>query len=329
MTPSSPSTPQPYPPARPSALLSDERIARPVSASFAPDRPSGETLVECDDLQTPPRRRSRVAVGDVLDGVYELRRVLGQGGMGQVYEAHDRLLNRTVAVKVSWPRVGFEPLALEAQAMAALGGRGVPAVYALGHHGDIGYCAMERVYGRTLASHMMQRVHDGRFTIDEVIDILLGVAEALTGVHAAGLIHRDLKPANIMLAPGDRITLLDFGLFSSLGQSDPSHICGSPHYIAPEVITATVEAAQAHLIDLYALGVIGFMLLSGHPPFDDMSVTCLFAKHVHEPPPSVAALRPEAPSSLCRLIDELLAKEPEKRTFSAEAVVATLRAIKS
>ena len=336
MTPPSPSTPPAYRRERRGERASLHPSGHPSRPPPSP--PSGrqlivlsseQTLVECDEPSPPRRRRSQLALGDVVDGVYELRRVLGQGGMAQVYEARDRLLNRTVALKVSWPHIGFEPLAMEAQAMAALGGRGVPSVYALGRHGDIGYCAMERIYGRTLAAHLLQRVHDGVFTIDEVIDILLGVAAALIEVHAAGLIHRDLKPSNIMLAPGDRIVLLDFGLFASLGQAGSSHICGSPHYIAPEVITATMEASQAHLVDIYALGVIGFMLLSGHPPFDDTSVTCLLAKHVYDVPPPVTAVRPDTPPELSRLIHEMLAKEPEKRTFSAEAVVAALRAMKA
>ncbi|MEM9490580.1 MAG: hypothetical protein AAGC55_15640, partial [Myxococcota bacterium] len=133
--------------------------------------PSEQTIFEGDEEtgtgSRPSAMQTMFEPGMVIDGSYEVRRLIGQGGMGQVYEAHDLLLNRRVAVKVSLPEIGFDPLMLEAQALAALCGRGVPAVYAIGTHGDLGYCVMERLRGRTLGAYMVQRFADGIFTVDE------------------------------------------------------------------------------------------------------------------------------------------------------------------
>ena len=267
-------------------------------------------------------------VGDVLDEMYEIRKILGEGGMGRVYEAHDKMLNRTVAIKVSWPEIGFEPLHREAQAMAALRGRGLPSVYSIGKHVGIPYCVMERLYGVTLADYIRQQGHSRAFTVSDALDILIGLADALAGVHRAGLVHRDLKPANVMLSPGNRVLLLDFGVFRTESHTgDASVIYGSPDYVAPEEVTGDIHAGQAHLADIYATGVIAFELLSGHLPFESDRVADILYKHVHEPAPRVAALRIDIPEKLDALVADMLAKEPEKRPVSIEAVAGALVAI--
>ena len=312
-----------------SETTSTQSIKSPRSTS-GQSTPSGDLTI----VNPRARRQARLTSnalkrGSVLNETYEIRRVLGRGGMGQVLEARDRLLNRTVAIKVSWAHIGFDPLVQEAQALAALRGRGVPSVYAIGKHDELGYYVMERLYGRTLAAHMLQRFSDGRFTVEEALDILIGISSALIPVHGAGLIHRDLKPSNIMLAPKNRTVLLDFGLFLTEGSvTNDSGICGSPRYIAPEVITANLQRGQAHLIDIYAMGIIAYMLLSGTAPFDDPSVTQLLSKHVQQDAAPLRVIRPDVPARLSRMVDQMLAKQPEERTFSAEAVVAGLRAIR-
>lgn len=287
-------------------------------------------MIASNGRRSANRINTKLERGTVLNDTYEIRRVLGRGGMGQVFEARDRLLNRTVAIKVSWAHIGFEPLMQEAQALAALRGRGVPGVYAIGKHDDLGYYVMERLYGRTLGAHMVQRFTDGHFTIEEALDLLIGIADSLTMVHSAGLIHRDLKPSNIMLAPKNRTVLLDFGLFLTEQRARyDAAICGSPRYIAPEVITESMQTGQAHLIDVYALGIISFMLVGGYAPFDDPSVSGLLAKHVHKDPPPLRVIRADVPRSLCRMVQQMLAKIPEERTFSAEAVAAGFRGIRA
>ncbi len=301
------------------------------SGNSGNSREASSDTTYSEHTSPPPAKNTKdlFNIGEVLSRIYEIRAILGKGGMGQVFEAHDRVLNRAVAVKASWPHVGFGPLYHEAQAMAALNGRGVPNVYAMGSHRGVDFCVMERLYGRTLGSHIRQRMLGGEFAIDETLDILIGIAESLAEVHGAGLIHRDLKPANIMLAPRNRVVLLDLGLFLTKSNTgNESCICGSPRYIAPEAITATVELGQTHLLDIYALGIIAFILIAGRVPFHDKTVHRIFWKHVHMPAPSLTALRPDVPLRLARLVAEMLAKDPQDRPFSADAVAAELGSIR-
>lgn len=267
------------------------------------------------------------AVGEVLSGMYEIRRLIGRGGMGEVYEAYDLVLNRVVAIKVARPEYDQGGLLPEARAMAMLRGRGVPAVYSMGSFRGFEYCVMERVYGTTLARHIKRRLPE-TFAVSEVIHILTGAAEALARVHRAGMIHRDLKPSNIMLAPNQRVVLIDFGLFRTEGSLwDEPEIWGSPRYIAPETITHTVKLGQEHLIDIYALGVIAFCLLVGCPPFNSKSVSRILTKHVEQRPPRLSYIRPDVPEELDRLVLDMLSKNPLERPQTAIEMVSRLRGI--
>ena len=269
-------------------------------------------------------------LGEHLSGVYEIQTLLGHGGMGQVFEAQDHMLERTVAVKASWRHIERGALLKEARGLAALAGHGVPAVFSMGVHRDIEYCVMERLYGKTLASHMIMRLADGCFEIDEVVESLIGVADALAEIHDVGLIHRDLKPANIMLAPGNRTVLFDFGLFMTKGSTgNDQALAGSPRYLAPEAIESRVELGQAHLLDIYSLGVIGFTLLTGQYPFNDRDAQRILWKHVHDDVPVIADQRPDVPFRLARLVKEMLAKEALDRPFSADAIAAELGTIRA
>lgn len=280
---------------------------------------------------TPPKPRNAqdvFAIGEVLSGNYRILRVLGSGGMGLVYEAYDQLLNRPVAVKASWPDADQVDLQREAQVMAAMRGHGLPAVHAMGVHRDTHYYVMERLYGATLADYLEQSQQKGGLAIEEVVEILIGLAEVLGHIHGVGLIHCDLKPSNIMLTAGNRVFLLDFGISRVENITSHSRVLGgSPRYIAPEVIKADVMVGQAPLVDIYALGIIAFEMLVGHPPFCNCPVLQLLSKHIHERPPRVSELRPDTPPRLSALVADMLAKEPLNRPFSAEAVLRTLRAL--
>ena len=267
--------------------------------------------------------------GQVLDGMYEIRRLIGRGGMGEVYEARDRVLSRVVAIKVAKRDCEMGSLIREARAMAKLRGQGVPNVFAMGTFRGHEYCVMERVYGTTLSRQIRGRLPE-TFSVTEVMHILEGAAEALSSVHRAGMIHRDLKPSNIMLAPKQRVVLIDFGLFRSEGSLwAESEIWGSPRYIAPETITHQIKLGQEHLIDIYALGVIGFCMLVGCPPFNSKSVSRILSKHVEQRPPRISYIRPDVPEALDRLVLSMLSKDPSDRPRTAEEIVAHLRAMAS
>ena len=265
-------------------------------------------------------------IGEILEETYEIRALLGAGGMGWVYEARDRWLNRTVALKVSRNVPGAPMLLQEAQALAAISSSHVVTVYALGHHRGAQYLVMERIYGVSLEAHLARRRSEDSFTIPEALDLLARVADGLAAVHAAGIAHWDVKPANVMLAPRDRIVLLDFGIFvAEVGAAMAPLFRGTPSYTAPEMVSGTVQPGQAKLVDVYALGILAFEVLTGRVPFHGDNVVQVWNQHMTAPPPDLRALRPDAPEPLCALIEEMLAKDARDRPQYIEDVAAQLR----
>jgi serine/threonine protein kinase len=276
--------------------------------------------------------RTLFQVGDVLNDTYQIRALLGEGGMGQVFDARDRPLNRDVAIKAYWPTTHFITSGLlqrEAQALAAIQHPGLATVYTLGRHREVEYLVMERIRGAGLDEEMIRRHRIGaRLPMRDTIRILLAIADVLHAVHEAGCLHRDVKPGNVMLAGRERVVLMDFGLFLPEGElSGRPDLAGSPNYMAPESIRDHVLAGAGHLVDLYALGVIAFELLAGRLPFTSGSLEEIFDQHLHAPVPDLAGLAPEAPPRLAALACQLLAKDPYDRPESEE-VAWRLRAIR-
>jgi serine/threonine-protein kinase len=267
--------------------------------------------------------------GQIIEGKYEIRGLLGAGGMGQVYEARDRGLNRLVAIKAAWPEVGPGPLRREAQVLAAFRLSSLVTVHELGTHEGIEFLVMERLSGTTLAEHLAAR-KSAALPFTEAVDLLIALCDALEPLHASGLAHADLKPPNIMMVPGGRVVLLDFGI-ARIEQlrAGAQRITGSPHYMAPEAIRGAVHVGEAHLVDLYALGVIGYVVLAGAAPFDHPNPVELMMLHLHSEAPRVGASRVDAPAPLDRLIRELLAKEPDERPAAVDVVRAELRRVRA
>lgn len=264
--------------------------------------------------------------GEVISGAYRIDGVLGQGGMGVVYLAHDMHLSRNVALKVSSAPHYTDMLHREAQALAAVRHPGVVAVHAMGAHRQHPYLVLERLLGSTL----QQRIDSARapFSIDETLDLAIGICDALSAAHRAGLAHRDLKPGNVFVC-GARIVLLDFGLFVpeySVGAEN--EVAGSVEYMAPEVISSSVAPGSGPLIDLYALGIIIFELLVGRTPFVADRHSSILSRHLSEPIPDLADLRPETPRALIEVVEGLLEKSPVDRLGSAESVLWQLCAIR-
>jgi serine/threonine-protein kinase len=265
-------------------------------------------------------------IGDRIGDNYVVKSVLGAGGMGQVFEAQDTALNRVVAVKVAWPHVGREPLRREAQVLAAFRHPALVTAHAMGKHGELEYLVMERITGAPISDLLVKR--GGKLPLDETLGLLINICDTLAVLHASGLAHCDLKPANIMMAAGDRLVLLDFGIVRvEQMRGEARMISGSPHYMAPETIRGAIRAGETHLVDVYAMGIIAFVLLSGRAPFDNADPQQLMLQHVENPPPRLRDFVPDAPVALDRLIDQMLAKLPEERPDRIEIVRDELRVL--
>ncbi len=264
--------------------------------------------------------------GDLLAGTYEIGGVVGEGGMGVVYDAHDRLLRRRVAIKAALDPEFAPALLTEARALASLKSPEFVEVFHIGAHRGVAYMVMERLFGGTLFAHVFETYRNGsRIAIREAIELLTAIAAALGTAHDAGIAHRDLKSANIILAPRGRVVLVDLGLSVPEVLAGASvYADGSPDYVAPEVLRGEVERGEGVLVDLYALGVVAFELLVGRTPFgaDDLQHT--LNAHLRAVPPDLRALRDDVPAPLADLVRRLLAKNPRSRPSSAEEVVLEL-----
>ena len=269
------------------------------------------------------------ARGELVGEVYEVGDVIGSGGMGQVFAAMDHCLEREVALKACWPRVERSVLRAEAKTLAALRHTGIVTVHTLGRHQDVDFLVMERLSGRTLHEHIQQRKRSVPFSVEEALEVLTHVADTIAVIHRTGFIHRDLKPANIMLTHERRPVLLDLGVsFRSDQLASENRMAGSPHYIAPEAVTASIAPGQAHLIDIYALGVIAFEMLTGRRPFDDEETVNILDMHLHADPGRVSDHVSGVPVQLDRLIARMMRKHPEERPPSAMVVAARLRELR-
>lgn len=261
-------------------------------------------------------------LGDVIADTYELRSILGSGGMGQVFDAHDRGLGRRVAIKANWPE-NEQSVRTEAQALAAVRHPGVVSVYALGTHKGVDYMVMEHVAGVTLAHHL-DRLEGGGFPLEEGLDVLIAIADGLAAIHRAGISHGDVKPENVLLSASGRVVLGDLGLVRAAYEADAGLVAGTPSYMAPEIISPRFANAGWHLVDLYAFGVLAYRMIAGRLPFlaeDDLDLVLM---HANDPPPKLIDTV-KVSRRLSELVEQLMAKEPTDRPASMDAVVWQLR----
>jgi eukaryotic-like serine/threonine-protein kinase len=280
-----------------------------------------------DVLPTPP---TGPALPTVLAERYQLDRSLGNGGMGEVFEATDLTLHRNVAVKLLSPSlVQDEPARArflrEARALAQVNSPHVVAVYDAGEDAERPYLVMELVEGTTL-EHELERA--GRLEPPRAVAIAKDIASGLASAHEQGIVHRDVKPSNVFLTPSDAAKIGDFGI-ARLERPDATltltgQTFGSPPYVAPEQATGGKVDARA---DLYSLGCVLFQMLVGRRPFSGDDAVSLVYQHVHTTPPRVDSLHPEVPVALGDLVAGLMAKDPDDRPDSAEEVRRALESV--
>jgi eukaryotic-like serine/threonine-protein kinase len=276
---------------------------------------------------------------NALGAQYQRVRELGRGGMGIVFLARDLQLHRVVAIKVLRRELSASAddrarFRREARLMARLTHAAIVPIHAYGEHelpdgACVAYFVMRYVDGESLAERLRR---EGRLPAREVTRVLGELALALDYAHAEGVVHRDLKPENVLVEraakgrPG-RVLLSDFGV-AGLTSYDPlpgevGMSIGTPNYMSPEQLVG--EHAIDGRSDLYALGVLGYTLLAGRPPFSGRSLEELSARHLLQRAPSLARLAPGTPAALVAAIERCLAKEPARRWARGKDLHAALQ----
>lgn len=269
-------------------------------------------------------------IGSVIDH-FEVRGLLGEGGMGRVYLAHDLSLERPVALKVMREELADYPelvdrMIMEARAQARIQHPHVVAIYYVGRYRGAPYFAMEFVNGQTLEDRMKKT---GPIPWVEALECIIQTARALFAAHLRGIAHRDVKPSNILMSHGSlyrsskvEIKVADFGLAAPIGSTE-EHFAGTPRYAAPERIDGR---KPDHRSDIYSLGVAFYEILTGQPPFDAKSMTDLFAKHMSAPRPPIS--EELAPWRLRRLVSEMMDADPFRRPATYEELLERLMALR-
>lgn len=306
----------------------------PASQTATIDRADGQTLVK--PLSTPSVRLREI---DFLEpprdpanlgriGNYELICVVGRGGMGTVYKAHDELLHRTVALKMMSPELAVsdtprQRFIREARAAAQVTHENVVTIHSVDESRPIPFLTMQYVEGVSL----QDRMKDPSLDVDEIVRIGREIAAGLQAAHARGLVHRDVKPANILLeSPGGRVKITDFGLARAVDDATLSQsgaVIGTPLYMAPE--QARGEALD-HRADLFSLGTVLYAMCAGGSPFRAGNTLAVLKRVCDDQPPSLRTLNAAIPQWLETIIVRLMAKDPSQRFSSAQEVIDRLTA---
>ncbi|MBI3267785.1 MAG: SUMF1/EgtB/PvdO family nonheme iron enzyme [Planctomycetes bacterium] len=288
-------------------------------------------LVETRGLKAP-REFVSPLLGKVLKANFRLVRLLGRGGMGEVFLAEQLSVGRQVAIKIL-PLARIDSMEVlrrferEAKAAGQLRHPNIVQVFDYDQDGEHLFIVMEYVEGETLGHRLFR---EKKLPPAEVVRIGVEVARGLAAAHKQGFVHRDVKPENIFLSRDGLVKLGDFGLVRDLSAdtllSGGWRALGTPHYMSPEQCDAKEVGPAA---DLYSLGATLFHLATGRFPFEGTRLTDVLSKHLTAPVPSPAALAPEIPRRLDAMIQKLLQKKPKARPGSAEEVVAGLENIQA
>ncbi|MCS6856103.1 MAG: serine/threonine protein kinase [Sandaracinaceae bacterium] len=279
-------------------------------------------------------------IGRILAGVYRIEEKIGEGGMGAVYRATHVHIDKAVAIKVlnkeiASNREAVERLRQEAVAASAIEHDNIVNVFGFdwAEDGSV-FIVMELLRGESLASRLEKKEGKG-LGIQEAVKIALEICDALGSAHERGIVHRDLKPENIFLAQKgeqERVKILDFGISKIKGKSAEElrmtrtgQLIGTPLYMSPE--QARGETDFDHRVDIYAMGVILFEMLTGSPPFKGRNYFELLWKHGNEAPPSMRECRPdlEIPDALEAVVRKALAKRKEERFGSMREMAQAIR----
>jgi serine/threonine-protein kinase len=306
-------TPEPNPPTAPA--MQEIAAARPAQGGKAPG-----PAAKSEDLS------------DTMLGEFRILRRLGKGGMAEVYLAEQTSLKRNVAIKVlNQDRVSdgsyLKRFQTEAMAAGSLNHPNIVQVLMIGEQDGVQYIAQEYVPGMNLREFLTRK---GPPELAIALRIFKQVASALQAAHNAGVVHRDIKPENIMITRKGDVKVADFGLAQLTQEGERQNLTqdgvtmGTPLYMSPEQVNGSKVDTRS---DIYSLGVTCYHMLSGSPPFRGSTAINVALQHLKEEPDPLEKIRGDLPPLLCRIVHKMLAKDPEKRYQSAQAVLKDLKRV--
>ena len=266
-----------------------------------------------------------------ITGRYLLERELGRGGMGAVFLARDLKLDRLVAIKVLPPEMAVRPelrerFLRETRTAASFSHPNIVSVHSVEETPGLLFFVMSYIEGETLTQKVKRQ---GPLPVPEALRMLQEVAWALSYAHGRGVVHRDIKPDNVLLERSTgRALVMDFGIARSVAASGLTQVgeaIGTPHFMSPEQAAGDKVDGRS---DLYSLGVVAYFAVSGRLPFDGESAQAVMVAHISQPAVPVTRHRPDLPAPLAAAIDRCLAKAPEERFPSGEALVESLEQVR-
>ena len=288
--------------------------------------------------------KPQLVSGDQL-GDYTIQSLIGRGGMGEIYLAKDRVLNRPIALKLlpveyTRDKERLQRFQNEAQAASALNHPNILTIYQLGNLDGVQFIVTEFVEGETIRELITRRALDLR----EVLDVAIQISSALAAAHKAGIVHRDIKPENIMLRPDGYVKVLDFGLAklaepsavteahgldvetTSRANISSALLMGTVRYMSPEQARGLRVDARS---DIFSLGVMLYEMIAGRAPFENNDIARLIESILHEEPMSLAQRSDKVPAELVAVATKALNKNREQRYQSADDLLIDLRALKT
>ncbi len=264
-------------------------------------------------------------------GDFRLLRRLGRGAMADVYLAEQSGLKRRVAMKILKPelaadRTYLRRFELEAQAAASLVHANIVQIYEVGCVDRLHYIAQEYVDGQNLREHLAR---SGPPDLPHALSIMRQVAAALAKAAEQGVVHRDIKPENIMLTAGGEVKVADFGLarLTGAGANELTQVgmtLGTPLYMSPEQVEGKPLDPRS---DIYSFGVTCYQMLGGEPPFRGETALAVAVQHLKTQPQPLESLRGDLPPALCRIVQQMLAKDPSRRPATARDLLRELRRV--
>ena len=269
-------------------------------------------------------------INRTLDKRYTILEHIGGGGMADVYRAHDKLLDRSVAVKVLRSQFANDEQFVarfrrEAQAAARLSHHNIVNMYDVGQDEDVHYIVMEYISGETLKERILREP----LPIENAVRIAADIAEALEHAHQNNLVHCDIKPHNILMTRAGRIKVTDFGIARAVSSATMHHtgtIIGSVHYFSPEQAKGSVVGAKS---DIYSLGVVLYEMLTGVLPFNGETPISIALKHLQEEPRPIREIKPDIPPLLEAIVLKAMAKDVDHRFNDISEMIADLKSVQN